>query len=82
MADAVVNNPISKPMIQNKEISAVQRETLATPVEDEKLATAEQRMEEDKRVQEKPEIQKMEKPQEGDTMDAEKEKEKPVQKKR
>ncbi|MEW7289048.1 eCIS core domain-containing protein [Aquimarina sp. 2304DJ70-9] len=58
MADAVVNNT-SKPDIQNKEISSIQRESLATPQEDEKLGTAEQRMEEDKLVQEKPEIQKM-----------------------
>ncbi len=59
MADAVVHNS-SKPDIQNKEISSIQRESLATPQEDEKLGTAEQRMEEDKLVQEKPEIQKME----------------------
>lgn len=59
MADAVVNNSASKPAIQNKEISGIQRESLATPQEDEKLGTAEQRMEEDKLVQEKPEIQKM-----------------------
>ncbi len=59
MADAVVSNSSSKPDIQNKEISSIQRESLATPLEDEKLGTAEQRMEEDKLVQEKPEIQKM-----------------------
>ncbi len=58
MADAVVNKS-SKPDVQNKEISSIQRESLATPQEDEKLGTAEQRMEEDKLVQEKPEIQKM-----------------------
>ena len=63
MADAVVNNT-SKPAIQNKEISSIQRESLATPQEDEKLGTAEQRVEEDKLVQEKPEIQKMEAPEE------------------
>ncbi len=63
MADAVVNNS-SKPAIQNKEISSIQRESLATPQEDEKLDTAEQRVEEDKLVQEKPEIQKMESPKE------------------
>lgn len=84
MADAVVNNPTSKSTIQNKEISAIQRETLATPLEDEKLGTAEQRMEEDKRVQEKPEIQQVQQPEEEDMvskMDEEKEKEKPLQKK-
>ncbi len=59
MADAVVNNS-AKPDIQNKEISDIQRESLATPQEDEKLGTAEQRVEEDKLVQEKPEVQKME----------------------
>ena len=64
MADAVVNNSKSKPLIQNKEISSVQRESLASPQEDEKLGTAEQRMEEDKLVQEKPIIQKEESPEE------------------
>ena len=44
MADAVVNKTTG-PDIQNKEISSIQRESLATPIEDEKLATAEQRME-------------------------------------
>ncbi len=63
MADAVVNNA-SKPDVQHKEISNIQRESLATPLEDEKLGTAEQRMEEDKLVQEKPEIQKMDAPEE------------------
>lgn len=63
MADAVVSNT-TKPDIQNKEISSIQRESLATPLEDEKLGTAEQRMEEDKLVQEKPEIQRMDTPEE------------------
>lgn len=58
MADAVVTGS-AKPDIQNKEISSIQRESLATPQEDEKLGTAEQRVEEDKLVQEKPELQKM-----------------------
>ena len=58
MADAVVSKS-SKPDIQNKQISSIQRESLATPQEDEKLGTAEQRMEEDKLVQEKPELQRM-----------------------
>ncbi len=58
MADAAVSNA-SKPEIQHKEISSIQRESLVTPQEEEKLGTAEQRMEEDKLVQEKPEIQKM-----------------------
>lgn len=64
MADAVVNHSPPKPTIQNKEISTIQRESLATPLEDEKLGTAEQRVEEDKLVQEKPELQKLEKPEE------------------
>lgn len=55
MADAVVNGSSSAPTINKKEISSIQREALATPLEDEKLGTAEQRMEKDKLVQEKPE---------------------------
>ncbi|MDT7828236.1 DUF4157 domain-containing protein [Pricia sp. S334] len=58
MADAVVNGS-AKPDIQNMEIGSIQRESLATPIEDEKLGTAEQRMEEDKLVQEKPDLKKM-----------------------
>ena len=60
MADAVVSNSASKPDIQHKEISSIQRESLATPLEDEKLGTAEKRMEEDKLIQEKPELQQQE----------------------
>lgn len=60
MADSVVTYSKSKPLIQNKEIITVHRESLASPQEDEKLGTAEQRMEEDKLVQEKPIIQKEE----------------------
>ncbi|MCX2680333.1 DUF4157 domain-containing protein [Galbibacter sp. EGI 63066] len=76
MADTVVSNS-SKPDIQNKEISSIQRESLATPLEDEKLGTAEQRMEEDKLVQEKPEGEAMEEPEEEmvSKMDEEKEEE-------
>ncbi len=58
VANAVVNKT-AKPDIQNKEISSIQRESLATPLKDEKLGTAEQRMEEDKLIQEKPETEKM-----------------------
>ena len=68
MADSVVNHSKSKPLIQNKEISTVQKESLASPQEDEKLGTAEQRMEEDKLVQEKPMIQKEENPEEEEMM--------------
>lgn len=76
VADAVVNKTAT-PNIQNKEISSIQREALATPQEDEKLGTAEQRMEEDKLVQEKPEIQRMENPEEEmvNKMEGEEEKE-------
>lgn len=68
MADAVVNRSSSKPAIQNKAISSIQRESLATPQEDEKLGTAEQRMEEDKLVQEKSELQKMDEQEEEEGM--------------
>ncbi|WP_010177184.1 eCIS core domain-containing protein [Aquimarina agarilytica] len=80
MADAVVNKSISKPVIQNKEISSIQRESLATPFEDEKLGTAEQRMEEDKLIQEKPEIQRMERPEEEMLNKMDNEEEEPIQK--
>lgn len=59
MADAVVNNPTSRPAIQNKEISGIQRETLATPLEDEKLGTNDARMRKEKEIQEKPQVQRM-----------------------
>lgn len=58
VADAVVSKN-AKPNIQNREISSIQRESLASPQEDEKLGTAEQRVEKDKLIQEKPEIQRM-----------------------
>lgn len=81
VADAVVNKT-AKPDVQKKKISSIQRESLATPQEDEKLGTAEQRMEEDKLVQEKPEIQKMDAPEEEiiNKMDASEEKEESIQK--
>ena len=60
MADAVVSHSASTPDVQQQEISTIQRESLATPLEDEKMGTAEQRMEKDKLIQEKPELQKME----------------------
>ena len=68
VADAVVNQSTSTPEINKKEISSIQRVNLATPIEDENLATAEQRLEKDKLIQEKPELQ---------TMGEEKEEEKP-----
>ncbi len=78
VADAVVNHQSHTPAIQAQEISSVQRATLATPMEDEKLGTAEDRMEEDKMVQEKPEIQQMEEEEEPVQMMGEEEEE-PVQ---
>jgi myosin heavy subunit len=57
VADRVVNNQGQAPVVQRQEISSIQRATLSTPQEDEKLGTAEARMEEDKLVQEKPDVQ-------------------------
>ncbi|MCK5207358.1 MAG: hypothetical protein KAQ79_05040, partial [Cyclobacteriaceae bacterium] len=72
MAKAVVNQAASKPQIQQKEMGAIQRESLATPLEDEKLGTAEQRMEEDKMIQEKPEVQREEENEKEDEVTAQK----------
>ena len=63
MADTVVNNSgNNNAVVQQKEADNIQRVPLSTPMDDEKLSTAEQRMERDKYIQEKPEegIQKME----------------------
>src|SRR5450432_1527010 len=46
VAKAVVNNKTAKPVVQQKEISSIQR--LATSLEDEKLGTNDARMERDK----------------------------------
>ncbi len=54
VANTVVNQSTNKPAIQQKEISSIQRATLATPPEYEKLGTAEGKMEEDKMIQEMP----------------------------
>ena len=59
VADSVVNRTGQQSAIQQKEISGIQRTTLATPMEDEKLSTTEARMERDKLIQEKPEVQRM-----------------------
>lgn len=74
VANAIVNHqPGNKPVVQQKKISTIQR--LATPLEEEKLSTNEERMKMDKEIQEKPELQRM-------CTACEKEKEKnPVQKK-
>jgi peptidoglycan hydrolase-like protein with peptidoglycan-binding domain len=50
-ANAVVNKSNSKPLLQQKKISGIQR--LSTPTEDERLGTNESRMEKDKEVQTK-----------------------------
>ncbi len=55
VADAVVSGNTQTPVVQKRPITPIQRATLATPAEDEKLSTAEARMEKDKMVQEKPE---------------------------
>lgn len=53
VADHAVNGQNQTPAVQRRGISAIQRSDLATPVEDEKLSTAESRMEKDKLIQEK-----------------------------
>ncbi len=58
VANAVVNHqPGNAPVVQQKKISSIQR--LATPLEEEKLSTNDERMKKDKEIQEKPEIQMM-----------------------
>jgi hypothetical protein len=57
VADRVVNNRSGSPAVQQKEIKSIQK--LATPLEEEKLATNEERMREDKKIQEKPDVQLM-----------------------
>ncbi len=59
-ADAVANKVVSHqagnaPVTQKKEISSIQR--YATPVEEEKFSTNDERMKHDKEIQEKPEVQ-------------------------
>jgi len=57
VANTVVNNQSSNTVVQQKEISGIQR--LSTPVEEEKLGTNDARMLRDREIQEKPEIQRM-----------------------
>lgn len=58
VASSVVNHkPGNAPVVQQKKISSIQR--LATPMEEEKLSTNEDRMKRDKEIQEKPEVQRM-----------------------
>jgi len=57
VADKVVSNrATTRPVIQSKGISTIQR--LATPAEDERLGTNDARFLRDKEIQEKPEIQR------------------------
>lgn len=74
VADKVVNKSAETPQIQQQQISTIQRSTLMSPVEDEKLGTAEARMEKDKMIQEKP-IQKMDEEEETPVAQAKEEEE-------
>ncbi|MCW5599991.1 DUF4157 domain-containing protein [Nitrosomonas sp.] len=80
-ADRAANNVVARngqtPGVQRQEPGSVQRVTLMSPAEDEKLGTAEARMERDKLIQEK--IQTKEKEEEEPVQAKEKEEEKPVQ---
>ena len=58
MADAVVHPSAHTPAIQQKKINNIQRASQATPQEEEQLGTAAQRMEKDKEVQTKMEVQR------------------------
>jgi hypothetical protein len=85
VANAVINNKTSKPVVQQKEISSVQR--LATSLEDEKLGSNDQRIERDKEDKLKAPVQRSASPEkEKDSsiqkMDApKKEEEKPMMQK-
>lgn len=54
-ADAVVNRTGKGPAVQKMEGEGLQRVAISTPMEDEKLGTAEGRMRRDQEIQEKPE---------------------------
>jgi peptidoglycan hydrolase-like protein with peptidoglycan-binding domain len=80
VAEQVVGGQAQTPAVQRQGISAIQRTTLATPQEDEKLGTAEARMEKDKLVQEKPEVQREAAPEEEEPVQMQgEEEEEPVQ---
>ena len=66
VAQRVVNDQSPSTVVQRQEISSIQRVTLATPAEDERLGTAEARMEKDKLIQEKPDIQRESAPKDED----------------
>ncbi len=79
-ADAVARQVVDQPhagtpVVQEKEISSVQR--LATPEEEKMPGTNDARMEEDKAIQEKPELQRKEA--EEEELQAKREEEEPVQ---
>ncbi len=80
-ADRVASNVVAKSgpsqEIQRQELGTVQRVTLMTPAEDEKLGTAEARMEKDKLIQEK--IQKKDDRKEEKEVQAKKEDEEELQ---
>lgn len=61
VAAKVINRSTSKETIQNRKKGIIQKLTLSTPKEDEKLGTAEQRMEKDKYIQEMAEVKSEEK---------------------
>jgi hypothetical protein len=56
IANAVVNNPASAPVVQQKNISNIQRQSTT---DEERLGTHEARMLKDKELQEKPDIQRL-----------------------
>lgn len=60
VADAVVSKAQTSSPVHQKSIHSIQKESLATPLEDEKKGTAEKRNEDEKLVQEKPELQRRE----------------------
>lgn len=80
-ADRVASNVVAKsgqsPGLQRQEHGSIQRVSLMSPAEDERLGTAEARMEKDKLIQEK--IQTKEKEEEEPVQTKEKEEEEPVQ---
>ena len=57
MADAVTNKTSNKPGVQKKNISGIQR--YMTNAKEDELGTNTQRMEKDKAIQEKPQVQRM-----------------------
>lgn len=76
VADRVVNQSNKAAPVQKKSIRGfIQRITLATPQEDEKLSTTEKRMDRDKYIQEKPEVMAMRAPEEEEAVQKQEEEE-------